>query len=261
MEYIESVLLGILQGLTEFLPVSSSGHLEIGKALFGNAVFNNLYFTLVVHCATVLSTLVVFHREIRQLISGFLRFERNYETRFVTAILVSLIPVGLVGFFLADQVEALFTGKLMLVGFMLLITAGLNIFAHYSKDRGKEIGIIEGFIIGLAQAIAVIPGISRSGATIATGLILGNKRIEVARFSFLMVIIPVLGAMAKDLLSESPAALGNLPAGVLLTGFLSAFISGLVACRFMIQLVQKAKLIGFAIYCAMAGTVTILLSI
>lgn len=261
MEYLESVLLGILQGLTEFLPVSSSGHLEIGKALFGNNIFNNIYFTIVVHCATVLSTLVVFRREIVQLTTGFFRFQKSYELRFVSAILISLIPVGLVGFFLADQVEALFTGRLMLVGSMLLVTALLNAFAHYSKDRGREIGIMEGLIIGVAQAIAVIPGISRSGATIATGLLLGTKRTEVARFSFLMVIIPVLGAMAKDLVSTNGTVSGSLSPGVLAVGFFAAFITGLAACRFMIRVVQKASLLGFAIYCALAGTITILLSL
>lgn len=261
MEYLESVLLGILQGLTEFLPMSSSGHLEIGKAVFGNSIFNNIYFTIVVHCATVLSTLVVFRREILQLTTGFFYFRKSYELHFVLAILVSLIPVGLVGFFLADQVEALFTGRLLLVGSMLLVTALLNAFAHYSKDRGRELGMLEGFVIGVAQALAVIPGISRSGATIATGLLLGTKRTEVAKFSFLMVIIPVLGAVVKDLVSNSGMVSRSLSPGVFILGFLSAFITGLAACRFMIRVVQKASLLGFAIYCAVAGTFTILLSL
>lgn len=260
MEYLESVLLGILQGLTEFLPVSSSGHLEIGKALFGDNIFNNLYFTIVVHSATVLSTLVVFRQEIIRITTGFFRFQKSYEMRFVSAILISLIPVGLVGFFLADKVEALFTGRLQLVGFMLLITAALNAFAHYSKDRGREIGMKEGLVIGVAQAIAVIPGISRSGATIATGLLLGARRTEVARFSFLMVIIPVLGAMVKDLASTNGMVSGALTPGVLVVGFLSAFLTGLLACRMMVRIVQKASLLGFAVYCAIAGMVTILLS-
>jgi len=261
MEYLESALLGILQGLTEFLPVSSSGHLEIGKALFGNNIFNNIYFTIVVHCATVLSTIVVFWREIVQLTTGFFRFKKSYELRFVLAILVSLIPVGLVGFFLADKVEVLFEGRLPLVGFMLLVTAALNAFAHYSKDRGREIGIVEGLIIGVAQAIAVIPGISRSGMTIATGLLLGTRRTEVARFSFLMVIIPVLGAMARDLISNTTMVTSTLSPSILTAGFISAFITGLIACRFMIRVVQKASLLGFAIYCGIAGILTILLSL
>jgi len=259
MNWFESLILGLVQGITEFLPVSSSGHLEIGKVIFGNASGSSLAYTVTVHAATVLSTLVIFRKEIIRLFGALFRFRWDEDMHYIMALLVSMIPVAIVGFLFNDLVESFFTGKLVLVGCMLLVTAVLLTFAHFSKDRGRDISLLDALVIGVAQAIAVLPGLSRSGATIATGMMLGNKRSEVARFSFLMVIIPVIGATLKDVLGQPVSTEAVISPLVLLIGFLAAFVSGLLACRFMIRVVQKGSLLGFAVYCVLAGTVAIIL--
>ncbi len=260
MNWIEALILGIIQGLTEFLPVSSSGHLEIGKHILGVEASDNLTFTVVVHGATVLSTIFVFRKDIARLFLGLFDFKWNEETQYFFKIAVSMIPIGIVGVFFKDYVEELFnTDKIMLlVGCMLLITATLLAFTFYAKAKDKEISFKDAFIIGIAQTIAVLPGISRSGSTIATGLLLGNKREAVARFSFLMVLIPILGENVLSLLKDDFTASGSIGAIPLVVGFLGAFISGLLACKVMINLVKKGKLIYFAIYCAIAGLIAIL---
>ena len=263
MNGLEALILGLLQGLTEYLPVSSSGHLAIGSALFGIEGEESLSFTILVHIATVLSTLVILWKEIAWIFKGLFRFEMNDETRYVLNIVVSMIPVGIVGVFFKDTVEAIFASGLLVVGCMLLLTALLLAFSYYAKPRQKEkISLRDAFIIGLAQACAVMPGLSRSGSTIATGLLLGNKKEHLAQFSFLMVIPPILGEALLDALKmmQGESLGGDIPASSLLIGFLAAFVSGCLACKWMINIVKKGKLIYFAIYCAIAGAVTIFLS-
>ena len=259
MTWIEALLLGLLQGLTEFLPVSSSGHLEIGKALMGIDVEHSLVFTVVVHGATVLSTIVVFYKEIVALIRGFFRFRWNDETQYLTKIAISLIPIAIVGLFFREEVETFFDGNLKFVGAMLLLTAVILAMTYFRKFNNKAIGYLDAFIIGVAQAAAVMPGLSRSGSTIATGLMLGNKRKDVAKFSFLMVLIPIIGANLKDLAGGEMTneAIGWVP---LLVGFLAAFVAGMLAIRWMLRIVQKGKLIYFAIYCAIVGMLAVILS-
>ena len=265
MSWIEALLLGLVQGLTEYLPVSSSGHLAIGSALFGIAGEDNLTFTIVVHVATVLSTLVILWKEIAWIFRGLFQFQWNTETRYVLNIIVSMIPVGIVGLFFKDTVEGIFGSGLLVVGCMLLVTASLLAFSYYAKPRQKEsISLKDAFIIGLAQACAVMPGLSRSGSTIATGLLLGNSKATLAQFSFLMVIPPILGEALLDVLKLMKGeSLGGaeLPMSALVVGFLAAFVSGCVACKWMINVVKRGKLIYFAIYCAIAGLVTLAESI
>lgn len=264
MNGLEALILGLLQGLTEYLPVSSSGHLAIGSALFGIEGEESLSFIILVHIATVLSTLVILWKEIAWIFKGLFRFEMNDETRYVLNIVVSMIPVGIVGVFFKDTVEAIFGSGLLVVGCMLLLTALLLAFSYYAKPRQKEkISLRDAFIIGLAQACAVMPGLSRSGSTIATGLLLGNKKEHLAQFSFLMVIPPILGEALLDALKmmQGESLGGDIPASSLLIGFLAAFFSGCLACKWMINIVKKGKLIYFAIYCAIAGAVTIFLSL
>ena len=264
MSWIEALLLGLVQGLTEYLPVSSSGHLAIGSALFGIAGEDNLTFTSVVHVATVLSTLVILWKEIAWIFRGLFQFQWNTETRYVLNIIVSMIPVGIVGLFFKDTVEGIFGSGLLVVGCMLLVTASLLAFSYYAKPRQKEsISLKDAFIIGLAQACAVMPGLSRSGSTIATGLLLGNSKATLAQFSFLMVIPPILGEALLDVLKLMKGeSLGGaeLPMSALVVGFLAAFVSGCVACKWMINVVKRGKLIYFAIYCAIAGLVTLAVS-
>ncbi len=263
MNWIEAMLLGLLQGLTEFLPVSSSGHLEIGKALLGIKATNNLTFTVVVHGATVLSTLVVFRKEIWDLLKGLFAFKWNEQTQYVFKIGVSMIPIAIVGLFFKDLVEEIFnTDKiLLLVGAMLLITAALLAFTYYAKQKDRDISFKDAFIIGLAQACAIMPGISRSGSTIATGLLLGNRKSDIAKFSFLIVLVPILGENLLELLKgefTNPSnSMDTLP---LLVGFIAAFVSGLLACKLMIQLVKRGKLIYFAAYCLIVGLIAIFAS-
>jgi undecaprenyl-diphosphatase len=256
MTYFESIILGILQGLTEFLPVSSSGHLAIGNTLFNLDTYSSFYFTIAVHGATVLSTIVVFRKEIWDLISGTLKFRMNSETNYMLKILLSMIPVGIVGVLCKDEVEHLFNGNIIFIGMMLLITAAILATAHFMRKKNREIGYKDALIIGIAQAIAVIPGISRSGSTIATGMMIGNKKDEVAKFSFLMVLIPVLGANILEIFSGEAGGT-SVSFGVILTGFIAAFVSGYIACKWMISLVRKSKLIWFSVYCAVVGLITI----
>ena len=257
MSWFEALVLGIVQGLTEYLPVSSSGHLAIGSALFGIQGEENLAFTIVVHVATVFSTLVILWKEIEWIFRGF---KMNAETRYVINILISMIPIGIVGVFFKDTVEDIFGSGLLIVGCMLLLTAALLAFSYYAKPRQKEsISMKDAFIIGLAQACAVMPGLSRSGTTIATGLLLGNNKAKLAQFSFLMVIPPILGEALLDVMKavKGEAVAGDIPALSLVVGFIAAFVSGCIACKWMINIVKKGKLIYFAIYCAIAGLVTI----
>lgn len=260
MSWLEALILGIIQGLTEYLPVSSSGHLAIGSALFGIEGEENLAFTITVHVATVFSTLVILWKEIDWIFRGLFKFQMNAETRYVINILVSMIPIGIVGLFFKDTVEEIFGSGLLIVGCMLLLTATLLTFSYYAKPRQKEnISLKDAFIIGLAQACAVMPGLSRSGTTIATGLLLGNNKEKLAQFSFLMVIPPILGEALLDILKalKGEEVAGDIPTISLVVGFLAAFISGCLACKWMINIVKKGKLIYFAIYCAIAGLVTI----
>jgi undecaprenyl-diphosphatase len=258
MNWFEAMVLGLIQGLTEFLPVSSSGHLEIAKSLFGINPESSFYFTIAVHGATVLSTLVVLWNEIVQLVKGTLKFKMNEETSYVLKLIVSMVPVGITGLFLRDPIEKLFNGNIFFVGLMLLITAALLALAHFIKKGDKNIGYIDALIIGIAQAVAVIPGISRSGATISTGLLIGNKKEEIAKFSFLMVLIPVLGANILEIVSGEVTA-DSTGIGIIIIGFITAFISGYLACRWMIELVKRSKLIWFSIYCAIVGLLSVIL--
>lgn len=255
--------MGIIQGLTEYLPVSSSGHLTIASTIFGLSGEENLLFAIVVHTATVLSTIVVLWKEIGDLVKGIFKFQWNDETKLFCKILLSMIPVGIVGLFFKDYVEALFGSGLLLVGCMLILTAVLLTFSYYAKPRVKEeISFKDAMIIGVAQACAVLPGLSRSGSTIATGLMLGNNREKVAKFSFLMVVIPILGESFLDLVKGSfSAEVSGIPPLSLVVGFLAAFIFGTIACKWMINLVSKGKLIYFAYYCVAVGIFCIIYSL
>ncbi|MBO4581275.1 MAG: undecaprenyl-diphosphate phosphatase [Bacteroidales bacterium] len=261
MSYLQAIILGIIQGLTEFLPVSSSGHLAIANYLFDmHDGAENLSFTVVLHIATILSTLLALRTEVFNLCKGICRFQWNEEMKYACKIGISMIPIFIVGMFFKEQVENIFGSGLLIVGICLYITAALLFFAYTAKPRNKEtIGWADAFIIGIAQAIAVLPGLSRSGSTIATGLILGNKKESVAKFSFLMVIIPILGEAlldSKDLLTLNGS---GTHWSVLTTGFFTAFIVGYLACKWMIDIVKKGKLIYFAVYCTLAATLSILL--
>ncbi|MCI5711267.1 MAG: undecaprenyl-diphosphate phosphatase [Prevotella sp.] len=263
MNTLEALVLGLVQGFTEYLPVSSSGHLTIGAALFGINGADNLTFTIMVHVATVLSTLVILWREIDWILKGLFKFQMNDETKYALNILVSMIPVGIVGVFFKDKVEAVFGSGLFIVGIMLLVTALLLTFSYYAKPRQREnISLWHAFLIGVGQALAVLPGLSRSGTTIATGLLLGNKKEKMAQFSFLMVIPPILGEALLDLLKglKGEEALGGIDTWPMVVGFVAAFVSGCIACKWMINVVKRGKLIYFGIYCAIAGVLTIIFS-
>ena len=271
MNWFEALVLGLIQGLTEFLPVSSSGHLEIGHAILGTASEENLIFTVVLHVATVLSTLLVLWNEVAQLIKGtFTTMKWNTEKDYVAKILVSCIPVFIVGVFFKDEVEAFFGNGLLLVGICLLITSTLLFLSEYltklrmrkqadGEEIGHEVTYKDAFIIGIAQAVAVLPGLSRSGSTISTGLLCGVKKSAMAQFSFLMVLIPVLGEALLDTLDllkgELVVELGWVP---MVVGFLAAFVSGAAACKWMIGIVRRQKLTYFAIYCLAAGALAII---
>ena len=266
MNELQALILGLLQGLTEYLPVSSSGHLTIGKELFGLTIDDKakLAFDIVVHVATVLSTLVVLWKEIEWIFKGFFKFKMNDEMRYVINILVSMIPVGIVGVFFKDYVEEIFGSGLFIVGCMLLLTALLLAFSYYAKPRQKEkISVKDAFIIGIAQACAVMPGLSRSGSTIATGLLLGNKKELLAKFSFLMVIPPILGEALLDSVkvAKGENVFGSIGVLPLVIGFFAAFLAGCAACKWMIDIVKKGKLIYFAIYCAIVGLITLICSL
>lgn len=253
MSTIEAILLGLVQGLTEFLPVSSSGHLLIAKELFGIET-SNLAFEIVVHTATVLSVIICFRKEILHLLQGLFKFKYNEETKYILMICISMIPVFIVGMFFKDAVEGIFSEGLLTVGIALIVTSLLLFLSETIKPIEKPITYKKSFIIGIAQAIAVIPGLSRSGSTIATGLLCGVKKSEVAQFSFLMVLVPILGEAFLSLIGGDfdPVA-SNISTISLLAGFVTAFVSGLFACKVMIALVKKAKLRWFALYCALVG--------
>lgn len=266
MDWLEALFLGIIQGLTEYLPVSSSGHLAICSSVFGVNGEDNLTFTVAVHVATVLSTLVILWKEVAWIFKGLFQGKMNDETRYFINILISMIPVGIVGLFFKDVVEDIFGSGLTIVGLMLLLTALLLAFSYFAKPRQKEkISKRDAFIIGLAQAAAVMPGLSRSGSTIATGLLLGNKKESLAQFSFLMVIPPILGEALLDIVKAikggAEAAVGDISLSALAVGFLAAFVFGCIACKWMINIVKKGKLIYFAVYCAIVGTVVLICSL
>ncbi|QZT36212.1 undecaprenyl-diphosphate phosphatase [Halosquirtibacter xylanolyticus] len=258
MDHLQAFLLGLLQGLTEFLPVSSSGHLALGSHFLGIEEENNLLFTIVVHGATVLSTIVVFRKDIWSLIKAIFSFQWNEETQYIAKLIVSMIPIGVAGVLFKDQIEALFDGNIVFVGCMLLLTACLLSFTYFFKRKNdREVGFKDAIIIGIAQAMAVVPGISRSGSTIATGLLLGDKKDSVAKFSFLMVLAPIIGANLLEVVGGDLTSAPSVSVTVLMTGFVTAFLSGLLACKWMINIVKRGKLIYFAIYCAVVGLISI----
>lgn len=273
MSDFQAFLLGLIQGLTEYLPVSSSGHLEIGKMLLGiDPEAGGLQFDIIVHIATVLATIAILFKEISWILKGMFKFEWNSETKYALNIIISMIPVGIVGLCFKDSIEALYANehvRTMVVGVCLLITAVLLTLTHFYKANEKEnISPLHSFIIGIAQAVAVLPGLSRSGSTIATGLLLGNKKEKLAQFSFLMVIPPILGEALLDFrhfLSPSTEYLAEhgasapLSVSAMTIGFLAAFVSGCFACKWMISIVKKCKLIYFGIYCAIAGILVLIL--
>ena len=264
MEWFEAIILGLVQGLTEFLPVSSSGHLAIGKALLGVEPAGDLVFEVTVHAATVLATIVVFRKQIWKLLCGLFKFQYNDETDYVAKLCVSMIPVFVVGMLLKDKVEAAFS-SLLVVGVCLLVTALLLTLSDFLakrvsaavKESRNGISFWQAFVVGIGQALAVLPGLSRSGTTISSGLLCGVKRESMAQFSFLMVLVPILGETFLDVVGGDMAAsaVGALP---LLLGFAAAFFSGLFACRVMIALVRKAQLKWFGLYCALAGLLVLI---
>ncbi len=272
MEWFQAIILGIIQGLTEFLPVSSSGHLTILSNLFGLSGEENLTFTVAVHIATVCSTLVILWKEIVWILKDLFSKQSwnsyqnlNDGTHYAINILISMIPVGIVGFFFKDTVEEIFGSGLLIVGIMLLVTAALLTFSYFAKPRQREnLSGWHAFIIGIGQAIAVLPGLSRSGTTIATGLLLGNKKEKLAQFSFLMVIPPILGEALLDIkeileVGFSQAMNGISPMNIAI-GFIAAFVTGCLACKWMINIVKKGKLVWFAVYCVAAGILAIILN-
>ncbi len=262
MDIIDSIILGIIQGLTEFLPVSSSGHLELGKAILGdNSVpKESLLFTVVLHFATALSTIVVFRKDILEIIKSVFQFKWNEDLQFVSKIALSMLPAVIVGLFFEEQLEQLFGGNILLVGCMLIVTAALLFLADKARDTNKKVSFSNAFVIGLSQAVAMLPGISRSGATISTSVLLGNDKTKAARFSFLMVVPLIFGKIAKDVLSGdiSYESANFTSLGI---GFVAAFISGLFACTWMIALVKKSKLSYFAIYCVIVGIIAIIFAL
>ena len=277
MDWLDTLMLGIVQGLTEYLPVSSSGHLEISRQILGQDLDGGvaMELDLMLHVATVLSTIVVLWHEFWPLVKSFFTFKRDNNFYYVCKILVSCIPVGIVGVLLEKQIEKFFEGNLVVVGICLLVTAALLCFAYFTRTRealrhpsgpqGRDITWLDAFIIGCGQAVAVLPGLSRSGTTIATGILLGDNREKVAQFSFLMVIIPILGKGLldlKDMLMPDPATVGQTAAAAvdpvaLLVGFLASFIVGCLACKWMLSIVKKGKLVWFAVYCVLAGALCI----
>lgn len=259
MTWFEALILGIVQGLTEFLPVSSSGHLELTKAMFGDNSLpeESLMMTVVLHAATALSTIVIFRKDIAEILKGLLQFKNNEQFQFSLKIVLSMLPAALVGLLLEEQIEQFFGGQILLVGCMLIITAGLLFLADKAKSTLNPVSYKNALIIGIAQAIAILPGISRSGATISTSVLLGVDRQKAARFSFLMVVPLILGKMAKDILSGDLAA-SQSNSSLLIIGFIAAFIAGLLACQWMIALVKKSQLKYFSFYCMIVGIIAII---
>jgi undecaprenyl-diphosphatase len=259
VEIIESIVLGAVQGLTEFLPVSSSGHLQLAKELLGVELEEDLAFDVTLHAATVLSTIVVLWGEVAWLLRGIFCRGMNDEKRYFMKLVISMLPIGVVGLLLKDQINMLLTSNyiMVVVGAMLLLTSLLLTFAYYARPRQKStISYRDSFIIGLSQAVASMPGLSRSGTTIATGLILGNEKSAIATFSFLMVLAPIMGETLLEVM-DGGLSLAGVSTTALIAGFVSAFVVGCLACRFMIDIVKRGKLIWFAIYCAIVGVLAI----
>lgn len=259
MEVLESMILGAVQGLTEFLPVSSSGHLQLAKELLGVELEENLTFDVALHAATVLSTIVVLWRDIAGIFKGLFTRGMNPEKAYIVKLIISMIPIGIVGFVFKDKIDAVLASDyvMVVVGGMLLLTATLLTFAYYAKPRQKDaISYRDAFIIGVSQAVAATPGLSRSGTTIATGLLLGNRKDVVATFSFLMVLAPIMGETLLDVV-DGGLSIAGVSTAALVAGFVTAFVVGCLACRFMIDIVKRGKLIWFAIYCAVVGVVAI----
>ena len=258
MEIIDAIILGIVQGLTEFLPVSSSGHLELGKAILGDNSIpeESLLFTVVLHFATAISTMVVFRKDIWDIIKGLLKFQWNEDMQFLTKITISMVPAVVIGYNYESELAELFGGNIQLVGFMLFLTAFLLYLADKAQNTNKDVSFKNALVIGFAQAIAMLPGISRSGATISTSVLLGNDKTKAARFSFLMVVPLIFGKIAKDVLSGE-LSYESTNFSLLSVGFIAAFISGLFACTWMIKLVKSSKLSYFAIYCIVVGFIAI----
>ncbi len=258
MSFWHALILGIVQGLTEFLPVSSSGHIELAKGVLKIPIEDgNLLMTVVVHFATALSTVVIFRKDIAQIFKGLFQFKNNEQLQFSLKIILSMIPAAFVGLMFDDIIDGFFEGQFMLVGFMLIITALLLYFADKAKNTNKDVSFLNAFVVGVAQAIAILPGISRSGATISASVLLGIDRSAAARFSFLMVVPLILGKMAKDVMSDefTTVGIGTMP---LVVAFIAAFITGLFACTWMIALVKKSKLTYFAVYCVIVGILALI---
>ncbi|THD69663.1 undecaprenyl-diphosphate phosphatase [Robertkochia marina] len=260
MEALDAIILGIIQGLTEFLPVSSSGHLELGKAILGDQMVpeESLLFTVILHFATALSTIVVFRKDVGEIFSGLMNTEWNEEKKFSLKIILSMVPAALIGSYFEEQLEALFGGNILLVGFMLIVTALLLYLADKAKSTSKDVTYTNAFVIGISQAIAMLPGISRSGATISTSVLLGNDKTKAARFSFLMVVPLIMGKICKDILSGD-LSYDAAQFKILGVGFLAAFIAGIAACTWMISLVRRSKLVYFSFYCFIVGLIAIVL--
>ena len=253
MSFLEALILGIVQGLTEFLPVSSSGHIELAKGILKTDIEEgSMLMTVVLHFATALSTVVIFRKDVAEMIKGLFQFKNNEAFQFSLKVVISMIPAAIVGVVFNDAIEALFNKNYLLVGLMLVVTAALLFFADKAKSTTKNVSIGSAIIIGISQAIAILPGISRSGATISTSVLLGVDRTKAARFSFLMVVPLIFGKMAKDILSDefTTTSIETMP---LVIGFIAAFLTGLLACQWMIALVKKSKLVYFSIYCLIAG--------
>lgn len=260
MNLLEAIVLGLIQGLTEFLPVSSSGHLELGKYLFGIDHEANFYFSIAVHGATVLSTLFVLWKEILDLFKGLFKFRLNDETRYIIKLFISMIPVGITGLFMGEIAEKYFAGDMISLGIQFFISALFLWLAMVIRPKERTMTYLDSFIIGIAQALSVLPAISRSGATIATGMMLGNKKSEIAKFSFLMVLVPIIGANILELTSGEFSKEGT-SFFVIVAGFLVAFVSGYLACKWMINIVKKGSLKWFAVYCVLVGIFSILLGL
>ncbi len=261
MSNLEALILGVIQGLTEFLPISSSGHLELGSYFLKVNSSNNLLFAIIVHGATALSTIAVFRKEILSLTKDLFQFKWNEGTEYVSKLVLSMIPVGIVGVLFESEIESFFGDKIIFVASMLLVTGLILLSTRLIKPQNNSISYFNAFIIGLAQAVAILPGISRSGATIATSLLLGVDKEKATRFSFLMVLAPILGALMLKVmdLAEDPSLAGDIGVSSLIIGFIAAFISGLAACSWMIQIVKKGKLSYFAIYCFVVAFIVYLL--